>query len=116
MEDSILKTVRHDAGNLEYNCDAFDGQLIPLINEAFSNLWQNKVGPKNGFAIQGTTEVWDDFTNDIIAQNWVKTYVITMTRLGFDPPQASFIYDNLKKRADENMWRLNAYTDPPEEE
>ena len=116
MEDSILKTVRHDAGNLEYDCNVFDGQLIPLINEAFSDLWQIKVGPAQGFAISGESEVWDDFTSGIIAQGWVKAYVNTTVRMIFDPAQNSFVQESLRKRADEAYWRLHAYSDPPEED
>lgn len=116
MEDSILKTVRHDAGNLEYNCDAFDGQLIDLINQAFSDLWQIKIGPANGFAISGTTEKWEDFTEDIIALNWVKSYINTTVRMLFDPAQSSFIQDGLKKRAEESYERLHAYVEALEEE
>lgn len=116
MENSILKTVRHDAGNLTYDCDAFDGQLIPLINEAFSTLWQIGVGPKTGFAIDGEFEEWEEYTNDIIALGWIKSYITTTVKMGFDPANSSFVQESLKKRADECLWRLNAYVDPPEEE
>ena len=116
MEDSILKTVRHDAGNLDYNCDAFDGQLIPLINEAFSDLWQIKIGPARGFAISGTTEIWDDFTTDIIALGWVKSYINATVRMAFDPAASSFVQDSIKKRAEECFERLHAYVDASEEE
>ena len=116
MEDSLLKTVRHDAGNLTYDCDAFDEQLIPLINEAFSNLWQINVGPAHGFAISGVTEKWEDYTTDIIALGWVKSYINNTVRQVFDPASSSFVQESLKKRADECFWRLQAYSDPPEEE
>ena len=115
MQDSILKTVREE-NNLTPDCDIYDGQLIPLINEAFSTLTQVGVGPRTGFAIEGETEKWDDFTNDIIQKGWIKTFVGISVRLMFDPPASSFVKDSYEKRKDECLWRLNAQVDPPEED
>lgn len=114
MEDSILKTIRVE-NNVADNCDVFDGQLIPLINDAFSTLWQVGVGPKIGFAISGVNEKWSDFTEDIIALGWIKTYIGNSVRLGFDPPSSSFVKETYEKKMDEALWRLNVYVDPPEE-
>lgn len=116
MDNSILKTIRVDSANQMADCDVFDDQLIPLINTAFSNLTQVGVGPKTGFAISGISEIWDDFTSDIVSLGWVKTYVSTYVRLTFDPPAASFVNESLTRRMDECLWRLNAHCDPPEEE
>lgn len=116
MDDSILKTVRVDGANQTVDCEVFDDQLIPLINTAFSNLNQAGVGPVAGFAIDGVSQTWDDFTTDIIAQGWVKTYVSTYTRLMFDPPSASFVNDSLNRKMDECFFRLNVHCDPPDEE
>ena len=113
--DSILKTIRVE-NNLTPDCDAFDEQLIPLINEAFSTLWQVKVGPIKGFAISGVDEIWDDFTTDIIQLGWIKTYIGNSVRLGFDPPASSFVKESHENKMKEALWRLNAYCDPEEEE
>lgn len=114
MESSILKTIRVE-NNIANDCDSFDDQLIPLINEAFSTLWQVGVGPKNGFAISGVQEVWDDYTRDIIQIGWIKTYIGASVRLEFDPPASSIVKDAQEKKMQESLWRLNVYVDPPEE-
>lgn len=114
MEDSILKTIRVE-NNIPSTCEDFDGQLIPLINDAFSTLWQVGVGPQNGFAISGVLEIWNDYTTNIIALGWIKTFVGNSVRLGFDPPSSSFVKESYEKKMQEALWRLNVYVDPPEE-
>ena len=106
VTESILESTKAAMGIVpEY--DAFDNQLIMLINSAFSTLSQLGIGPDDGFAIEDSSTTWDEFLNGKRILNFVIQYVHIYVRLGFDPPQNSFAVQSMKQQLDELTWRIN---------
>ena len=105
MDESILRSVREmcDVGEGE---DAFDGQLIPLINTFLFRSAQFGVG-KKGFTVSSTKETWRDFLGEN-AENYaaIKNYISIRVRLIFDPPESSGLLSALKEEARELEWCL----------
>ena len=104
INDNILKSVRKCIGG-EENGDAFDTDLILAINTVFQTLHQLGIGPKEPFSISDGSEEWSDFL-DSSSFEACKEYVIIRVRLLFDPPQSSYLVDNLKEELREIEWRL----------
>jgi hypothetical protein len=106
METSILTSTKKILGiSEEYT--AFDLDVLMCINSAFTVLNDLGVGPKQGFSIEDSSAVWDDFTDDILQKNAVKTYVYLKVRMLFDPPTTSFLLEALNQQIAEHEWRLN---------
>lgn len=82
--ESILTSVKKmvDIGE-EY--EAYDTNIIILINNVFMTLKQLGVGPKEGFFIEDETAVWTDFIEDVSKLQAVKTYVSLKVKILFDP-------------------------------
>ena len=104
---SILNDVKISLG-LEEHYDAFDDQIILLINSAFTTLLQLGVGPAGGFSITGPNETWSDFLGDRLGEmravhDWIYVYV----RKLFDPPENSSLMNAMNDLLDELTWRLN---------
>ena len=107
MNESILENVR-SACNLKSDDDAFDSQLIPLINTYLFRSAQAGFGRK-GFSITGDTETWEEFLEDgMDASKYeaIKTYVGLRVHLRFDPPQNSALLTAMKEDAHELEWCL----------
>lgn len=104
MTDSILISVKESLG--VEGTTHFDGVITESINSAFFTLNQIGVGPAEGFAITGTSEVWSDYIPDTKVQQCVKTYVFLKVRMVFDPPAQSFLLENFKTQIAEFEWRL----------
>ncbi len=105
MDHSILTDVKIACNVNEYD-NAFDAQLLPLINTYLFTLAQIGIGAK-GFHVSGANEKWNDF----IAENSeyfqpVKTYISNRVRLEFDPPENSSVLTSLKEETKEIEWRL----------
>lgn len=105
MDNGILTSTKIQLSIMPED-DSFDDELIIHINAAFSVLTQLGVGPKEGFFITGGNETWDDYVVDIVQANMAKQYVWLKTRMLFDPPSNSTVFNNMKERADEYEWRL----------
>ena len=60
MENSILNTIKILVG-IEPSDDAFDTNLIVLINSAIMILRQIGIGPQAGFSITDSSTVWSDY-------------------------------------------------------
>lgn len=104
MDESILNSIKKLLGLAE-DYDAFDADLIVLINSALMTLSQIGVG-EIGFSITGTDEVWSSFLKyreDLAA---AKDYVYISTRLVFDPPSSASVNASYEKIRDELAWRL----------
>ena len=104
-EESILVTIKKLLG-LEMDYDAFDMDLVTLINSAILAANQIGVG-KEGFVITGGEETWDDFVGTLPQLEAVKQYIYMRVRLAFDPPANSFLVNAIEKQLDELTWRLN---------
>lgn len=105
--ESILTSIKKLLGIAE-EYEHFDIDIIIHINTAFSVLTQLGVGPSSGYSINDKHAVWNEF---IPAEdkrfNSVKTYVYLKTRLVFDPPQNTALFEAMERTAKELEWRLN---------
>lgn len=104
MNDSILTSIKKPLG-LDEDYDAFDADLILLINTQLMTLSQFGVGAKN-FLIKGKTETWADFVGDFNDIAGCQTYVYLKVKMIFDPPSNSFSLNALKEEASTLEWRL----------
>ena len=110
METSILTSIKKMLGIAE-DYTEFDEDIITHINSVFLNLTQLGVGPEEGFMIKDDTAVWEDFINDGIQLQAVKTYVYLKVKLLFDPPLSSSVTESINRMIAELEWRLNAAVD-----
>ena len=108
--DSILISVKKMLGiAAEYT--HFDADIIIHINSVFMILNQLGVGPKEGFSISSDVETWDEFTNDNLTIESVKSYMYLKVGLLFDPPTSSNVLEARNRLVSELEWRLNAIAD-----
>ena len=110
METSILTSIKKMLGVAE-DYTEFDEDIITHINSVFLNLTQLGVGPEEGFMIEDGTAVWEDFINDSVQLQAVKTYVYLKVKLLFDPPLSSSVTESINRMIAELEWRLNAAVD-----
>ena len=108
--DSILISVKKMLGiAAEYT--HFDADIIIHINSVFMILNQLGVGPKEVFSISSDVETWDEFTNDNLTIESVKSYMYLKVGLLFDPPTSSNVLEARNRLVSELEWRLNAIAD-----
>lgn len=112
---SILNTVKKYCG-LTDDYDAFDQDILVLINGAILDLTQNGIGPESGYIVSGAASAWRDLIGDFPNPGAVATYISLKVRILFDPPVSSFVLDAYKKQLDELIWRLNLEADKQEVE
>lgn len=105
-ENSILISIKKLLG-IDKDYVQFDQDIVININSALMSLTQLGVGPQSGFKIRGEEETWNDFIGERIDFESVKTYVYLKVRLIFDPPQSSYLIENIKEQLKEIEWRLN---------
>ena len=110
METSILTSIKKMLGVAE-DYTEFDEDIITHINSVFLNLTQLGVGPEEGFMIEDDTAVWEDFINDSIQLQAVKTYMYLKVKLLFDPPLSSSVTESFTRMIAELEWRLNTAVD-----
>ena len=110
METGILTSIKKMLGVAE-DYTEFDEDIITHINSVFLNLTQLGVGPEEGFMIEGDTSVWEDFINDSIQLQAVKTYMYLKVKLLFDPPLSSSVTESFTRMIAELEWRLNVAVD-----
>ena len=110
METSILTSIKKMLGIAE-DYTEFDEDIITHINSVFLNLTQLGVGPEEGFMIEDDTAVWEDFIDDSIQLQAVKTYMYLKVKLLFDPPLSSSVTESFTRMIAELEWRLNAAVD-----
>lgn len=114
MEDSILLSVKkllliadEDTG--------FDDQIIMYTNSVFDILTQLGVGPKEGYAISGYSEVWSDYLANNKLLNLVKTYIPMKVKLMWDNNNGT-VNNAISDIVAEKEWRINVMVDPSFEE
>ena len=110
METSILTAIKKMLGVAE-DYTEFDEDIIIHINSVFLNLTQLGVGPEEGFMIEDDTAVWEDFIDDSIKLQAVKTYMYLKVKLLFDPPLSSSVTESFTRMIAELEWRLNVAVD-----
>lgn len=110
METSILTSIKKMLGVAE-DYTEFDEDIITHINSVFLNLTQLGVGPEEGFMIKDDTAVWEDFIDDSIRLQAVKTYMYLKVKLLFDPPLSSSVTESFTRMIAELEWRLNVAVD-----
>ena len=110
METSILTSIKKMLGVAE-DYTEFDEDITTHINSVFLNLTQLGVGPEEGFMIEDDTSVWEDFINDSIQLQAVKTYMYLKVKLLFDPPLSSSVTESFTRMIAELEWRLNVAVD-----
>ena len=110
METSILTSIKKLLGIAEDYAE-FDEDIMTHINSVFLNLTQLGVGPEEGFMIEDDTAEWEDFINDSVQLQAVKTYVYLKVKLLFDPPLSSSVTESINRMIAELEWRLNVAVD-----
>ena len=105
--DSILTSIKKMLGISE-EYDIFDADIVMHINSVFMTLTQLGVGPAEGFEIRDELATWDEFLDDPVILNTVKTYMYLKVRMLFDPPTSAALIDAMNRQANELEWRLNA--------
>lgn len=104
--DSILTSIKRLLG-IEEDYEHFDMELIMHINSVFTILLQLGLGPITGFKIMDKTNLWEEFLEDKLDLELIRTYMYHKVRLMFDPPNNSFLVENIKTQINEFEWRLN---------
>lgn len=108
--NSILTSIKKLLGITE-EYEHFDQDLIMHINSVFMILNQLGVGPEEGFSITGKSETWDEFTEDNLSIESVKSYIYLKVKLLFDPPTSSAVIESINRMISELEWRLNVSAD-----
>lgn len=109
--ESILTSVKKMLGIAE-EYTHFDADLIMHINTVFTILNQLGVGPAYGFRIEDAEDEWEDFLDDEVALESVKSYMGMKVKLLFDPPASSAVMEATNRMVSELEWRLNVTVDP----
>lgn len=105
MEESILNSIKKLLG-IAADYEHFDTDIIIHINTVFMTLNQLGVGPSEGFRIEDTTAVWDDYIEEDDNLDAVKTYMYLRVKLLFDPPLNASLHATIKESIQEYEWRL----------
>lgn len=108
--DSILTSIKKLMGLTE-EYDAFDQDILILINSVLFELEQIGVKAKDGFVLSDKTSVWSDYSDDDRLLNALKPYIYMKTKLTFDPPTSSGALDSMNRIIDRFEWRINLYAD-----
>lgn len=106
MKDSILSSIKKLLGIPDTDT-SFDLDISIHINTVFMTLNQLGVGPELSFSIADANATWDEFFDNRIDLNGVKTYIYLRVRILFDPPASSAVLDAYNKEIAELEWRLN---------
>lgn len=116
ITDSILMSVKKMLGGLNPEEESpFDADIIMQINGVFTVLQQLGVGPKEGFSITDSGQLWTEFTTDPLILNMVKPYMYAKVRLAFDTPTTGAVKEALEHQVAEYEFRMNARVDPGED-
>lgn len=105
MDESILAEVKTMC-NVSEEDDAFNGQLIPLINSQLMVAHQFGVG-YNGFNVTGATETWQDLLGEhgeklAAFKTWLGYSVLLL----FDPPDNGTVLKSYQDQIQKLEWML----------
>ena len=104
--ESILTSVKKLLG-IDDEYTHFDMDIIMHINSVFAVLTQLGVGPSEGFSITDQYATWDDFFQNTLYMEMVKSYMYMKVRLMFDPPTSSSVLSAMERQISELEWRIN---------
>ena len=106
--ESILNSTKKKLGIGEDYTHFDDGDLIDHINTVFADLNLLGVGPAEGFMIENSDAIWDDYlTDNPLKLQQVKTYMYLRLKLIFDPPTQSAVLTSYKEQIEKLEWLLN---------
>lgn len=105
--ESILTSIKKLLGIAE-EYTHFDEDLIMHINSVLTILTQMGIGPSTGYIITDKNDTWDEFIDNKIYLEAVKTYIHLKVKLVFDPPLSSAVTEAMNKMITELEWRLYA--------
>ena len=112
--ESILTSIKKML-NVAEEYTQFDANIIMHINSVFADLAQMGVGPAKGFAINDKTAIWDDFTEDQLLLNSVKSYMNLRVQILFDPnSMGSSTLAAYERQISQWEWRLNLVAESEE--
>ena len=103
--NSVLNTIKKLLG-LDADDDSFDSDICIGINSAILTLSQLGLEGNEGFIVTDDTQEWSDYLNDNKLLPMVQQYIHLKTKISFDPPQNSFVCENLKQIITELEWRI----------
>lgn len=103
--NSVLNTTKKLLG-IDADDDSFDSDICIGINSAILTLSQLGLEGKEGFIVTDDTQEWSDYLNDNKLLPMVQQYIHLKTKMSFDPPQNSFVCENLKQIITELEWRI----------
>lgn len=103
--NSVLNTTKKLLG-IDADDDSFDSDICIGINSAILTLGQLGLEGKEGFIVTDDTQEWSDYLNDNKLLPMVQQYIHLKTKMSFDPPQNSFVCENLKQIITELEWRI----------
>lgn len=104
MEEKILDTIRSMLGEVD---EAYNTDLLVLINSSVSTLWQLGIGSPDLIVTEDST--WSEFNEDNNILSMIKNHIYLDTKIIFDPPLSSFVLEAYKKKLDECTWRLREF-------
>lgn len=105
MEESILTSLKMMLG-IEVSDTTFDTEVLIHINAAFTMLDQLGLPNADTFIVNDDTANWSDILTGTVNLQNVKTFVYNKVRLGFDPPQNSFLVKAIEDQITELGWRI----------
>ena len=105
MDESILNSIKKLLGISEYDT-SFDQDIIMDINTILGILWQMGVGPETPFRIEGPSETWSDFIEDISQIEFIKSYLHLRVAQLFDPTSSTAVDESRNNLIKELEWRL----------
>lgn len=103
--ESILTSIKKLLGITE-EYTHFDNDLIILINTELAVLTQMGIGPAEGFSIEDKQAYWEDFIEDKLYFEPVKSFIHLRVKLIFDPPLSSTVVEAYKAKITELETRL----------
>lgn len=109
--ENILNGIKSLLGIEETDLN-FNREIVMHINSALNKLNQLGIGSEDGFKIFTGGEVWEDFIDDRLDLEMIKSYVYLNVRLLFDPPQISFLVSAIQTEISELAWRLQLQAEP----
>lgn len=112
--DSILTSVKQMLGVTEAHTN-FDTEIIAHINSVFADLAQMGIGPAEGFYIDDKSSTWDEFIDDKVLLNSVKSYMQLRLKLLFDPGSiGASTLASYERQITQWEWRLNVAAESEE--